>query len=201
MSATRPWLAALASLGLLAGLPAAAPSAQEAIMAADPQPADDQLEPGLAVRYYYHKFRHIDELIEWQDYKDGKPGPAIERLAYRVGQGTVLTSEGTDGVGAEITGLIRLDKAGTYAFALQSNDGVRLWVGGSQIVDDPDVHSDQFSPIGEVAVETPGWYPFKLLYFERKNTSTLELYWRQPGEPPGTMPLVPAEVLAHLPAS
>ena len=201
MSATRPWLAALASLGLLAGLPAAAPSAQEAIMAADPQPADDQLEPGLAVRYYYHKFRHIDELIEWQDYKDGKPGPAIERLAYRVGQGTVLTSEGTDGVGAEITGLIRLDKAGTYAFALQSNDGVRLWVGGSQIVDDPDVHSDQFSPIGEVAVETPGWYAFKLLYFERKNTSTLELYWRQPGEPPGTMPLVPAEVLAHLPAS
>ena len=194
--------AASLSLVLTAGLACVEPAAaQTAIAPAAPQPAADAVKPGLAVRYYFHMFRHIDELIDWQDYKEGKPGPAIERLNYQVGQGDVLTSGVDDGVGAEITGLIKLEKTGTYAFALQSNDGVRLWLSGKQIVDDPDVHSDQFSPIGEVMVETPGWYPFKLLYFERKNTSTLELYWRQPGSPPGTMPLVPAEALGHLPQS
>ena len=172
-------------------------SAQELAVPADPQPVAEALKPGLAVRYYYHMFRHIDELIEWQDYRDGKPGPVIERLAHRVGDGNVLTSQNDNGVGAEITGLIKLDEPGTWAFALQSNDGVRLWIGGHQIVDDPDVHSDQFSPIGELTVETPGWYPLKLLYFERKATSTLELYWQAPDAPPGTMPIVPAEALAH----
>ena len=193
--------ATAASAVLAAAMTLAAPlGAQEAVSPVTPQPAADAVQPGLAVKYYFHLFRHIDELIDWQDYKDGKPGPVIERLNYAVGQGDVLTSGVDNGVGAEITGLIRLEKAGTYAFALNSNDGIRLWVGGAQIVDDPGVHADQFSPIGEVSVETPGWYPFKLLYFERKNTSTLQLHWRQPGDPPGTMPLVPAEVFGHIPA-
>ncbi len=195
-------LAASLSLVLLAGPMGASPGAAQVMVSpALPQPAAEAVQPGLAVKYYFHMFRHIDELIDWQDYKDGKPGPAIERLNYAVGQGDVLTSGVDNGVGAEITGLIKLDKPGTYAFALNSNDGIRLWVGGEQIVDDPGVHADQFSPIGEVTVETPGWYPFKLLYFERKNTSTLQLHWRRPGDPPGTMPIVPAEVFGHVAAA
>ena len=194
-------LAASLSLVLLAGPIGVSPSAAQVMVSpASPQPAAEAVQPGLAVKYYFHMFRHIDELIDWQDYKDGKPGPVIERLNYAVGQGDVLTSGVDNGVGAEITGLIKLDKPGTYAFALNSNDGIRLWVGGEQIVDDPGVHADQFSPIGEVKVETPGWYPFKLLYFERKNTSTLQLHWRQPGTSVGTMPIVPAEAFGHLPA-
>ena len=39
-----------------------------------------------------------------------------------------------------------------------------------------------------------------LLYFERKGTSTLELYWKQPGDEDGGMALVPAEAFAHLKA-
>ena len=199
--ALRPALcAASLVLVLLTGLADAEPAAaQTAVAPVAPQPAEGAVQPGLAVRYYFHMFRHINELIDWQDYKEGKPGPVIKRLNYQVGQDDVLTSGVDDGVGAEITGLIRLDKAGTYAFALHSNDGVRLWVGGAQVVEDPGVHADQFSPIGEVLVEMPGWHAFKLLYFERKNTSTLQLHRRRPGDPPGTMPLVPADVLGHLP--
>ncbi len=42
----------------------------------------------------------------------------------------------------------------------------------------------------------PGWYPLSLWYFERKNTSTLELYWLKPGEE-GRLSFVPADALAH----
>jgi hypothetical protein len=165
---------------------------------ADPQPTADQLRPGLAVVYYSNFFRHIRELVEWEDYKEGKPGEPITQLNYRVGQGDVLTSGMDDGVGAKMTGYILLDTPGAYSFAFESNDGVRLEIDGQIVVDDPDVHGDRFSDIGAVIVEEPGWHPITIRYFERKSTSTLMFHWLPPGAE-GTMPLVPPEVLAHRP--
>lgn len=198
--ASRPQQKSLALGALLAILAMALPGglAAQQISLLSPQPSADSLTPGLSVKYYYHMFRHIDELVEWKAYRDGKPGPAISRLDYRVGQGTVLTSSESDGVGAEISGLIHLDQPGSYAFSAQTNDGFRLEIGGVQVVEDPGVHADQFSDIGVVEVSDPGWYPITIHYFERKNTSTLELYWQKPGSSEGTMPLVPAEALAHI---
>ncbi|MEM7224683.1 MAG: PA14 domain-containing protein [Pseudomonadota bacterium] len=187
------WGAAFLGAFLLLAGPVSAASPQPL----SPQPAADDLAPGLAVDYYYSFFRHIDELIEWQDYKDGDPGEPILQLDYRVGMDKVLTSEVDNGVGAEISGLIHLEKTGTYAFTAQSNDGVRLEIGGVLVLEDPDVHADRYSMMGPLEVTTPGWYPIKVLYFERKNTSTLELYWQPPGQD-GSMELVPAEVFAHL---
>ncbi|HMB75780.1 MAG TPA: PA14 domain-containing protein [Kiloniellaceae bacterium] len=164
---------------------------------ASPQPDAAALKPGLAVLYFFNFFRHIDELIEWEDYKDGESGPPIERLNFRSGTGDVLTSENDDGVGAKMTGFIHLEKAGTYNFAFESNDGVRLVIDGKTVVEDPDVHADRFSDIGIMTAPEPGWYPITVWYFERKNTSTLRFHWLPP-ETEGTMPLVPREVLAHL---
>ena len=161
-----------------------------------PQPNAADLKPGLAVDYYFHSFRHIDELVDWEDYKEGKPGAPIERLNFRSGKGDVLTSENDDAVGAKITGLILLDKPGLYSFAFESNDGVRLEIDDKLIIEDPDVHGDRFSDIGQVVIEEAGWYPITIRYFERKNTSTLRFHWLPP-EAEGTMPLVPAKVLAH----
>ena len=183
--------AAILSLSLMAAAAAQSPERLE------PQPAADALAPGLSVVYYFNFFRHVREIEEWKKYKEGKPGPVIPQLNYNVGQGNVLTSGKDEGVGAEITGLIHLEKPGTYAFATQSNDGVRVEIGGLQVIEDPDVHADRFSEIAQIEVAEPGWYPLKVTYFERKNTSTLEFYWQPPGNEGGTMPLVPAEVLAH----
>lgn len=172
-------------------------AAAQNVNPATPQPTEDQLKPGLAVVYYSHFFRHIRELIEWEGYKDGKPGEPVLELNSRVGQGEVLTSGMSDGVGAKMTGFIRLDQPGAYSFAFESNDGVRLEIDGYQVVEDPDVHADRFSDIGAVIVKEPGWYPITIRYFERKNTSTLRFHWLPPGAE-GTMPTVPAEVLAHI---
>ena len=103
--ALRPALcAASLVLVLLTGLADAEPAAaQTAVAPVAPQPAEGAVQPGLAVRYYFHMFRHINELIDWQDYKEGKPGPVIKRLNYQVGQDDVLTSGVDDGVGAELT--------------------------------------------------------------------------------------------------
>ena len=184
--------AALATLCLAFG------AAANSLQRLEPQPAADELQQGLSVVYHFNFFRHVREIDEWKKYREGTPGPVIPQLNYNVGQGDVLTSGKAEGVGAEISGLIHLDKPGTYAFAVQSNDGVRVEIGGLKVIEDPDVHADRFSDIVQVEVAEPGWYPLNIVYFERKNTSTLEFYWQPPGVAPGTMPLVPAEVLAHL---
>lgn len=157
-------------------------------------PAD--LKPGLAVCYIQGMIRHVDEIAGWESQKDCTPGEPLPDLDYRVGKDKVLTSEWDDGVMAKITGFIHLEQAGFYSFAFESNDGVRLEIDGQMILEDPDVHADQFSDIGSMEVVEPGWYPLAIQYFERKNTSTLRFFWSPP-DVEGTMPLVPAEALAH----
>jgi len=165
---------------------------------AQPQPAAGASSPGLSVRYYFSLFRDIEELISWQKYEKGKPGAALSALNYRSGEGNVLTSNIDDGVGAHIKGMIYLEDPGLYAFATQSNDGVRVSLGGKMIIDDPDVHADRYSDPVEVEIKSAGWYPIEVLYFERKVTSTLQLFWLLPDEEEGSMAVVPAEYFAHM---
>lgn len=158
----------------------------------EPQPKAAEIRPGLRVEYLSAFVRHVD-ICEASG--KGIPGKALEALDWNTGDGEVLTSGEEDGVCARISGLMNFPKPGRYILATQSNDGVRLLVGKKQIIDDPDVHSDQFSAYVNVDIEKSGWYPLYLIYFERRGTSTLELYWQPPGAQ--DFDLVPAGAFAH----
>ena len=181
--------------GFVAGLPNNRAAAEVNPVVASPQPAS--LKPGLKVGYYVRLFKTVEEIQDWAKYKDAFPGEPLHSLDYRSGIDTVLTSSMEDGVGAHITGFIRIDEAGTYAFAAQSNDGLSVDIGGTRVVYDPDVHADRYSQPVEVEIKTVGWYPVNVWYFERKNTSTLRLYWLKPDEEEGSMTIVPKEVFGH----
>ena len=189
----------LAAIGMALVL-APAGAAAQMLDPAEPQPDPAQLQPGLAVCYMYDLVRHIDQMVYWEESNPCEPGPPLLQLDYGTGEGKVLTSNGNDGVMARITGMIHLEEPGFYTFGFQSNDGVRLEIGDYMVLEDPGVHSDQFSDLGMIMANAPGWYPLTIRYFERKSTSTLRFYWLPPGGEPGTLPLVPAEVLAHLPS-
>lgn len=167
---------------------------------ASPQPAAEQLQPGLAVTYYFNKFNHTREILDWAKYKPGVVGEPVLILDYFVGDGDVLTSGRGDHVAADIRGFINFPVAGTYTIAMQSNDGVDLKLGGKRVVYDPDVHSDRFSDLIPVEIAEPGWYPLHLLYFEKQSTSTVELYWLKPGGD-GQLDFVPEEAFAHIPGA
>jgi hypothetical protein len=187
------------AVALLAGLTAGSPdvliAAQADPVAASPQPAS--LTPGLKVGYYVKLFNTVEQIQDWAKYKDAYPGEPLPSLDYRSGTDTVLTSSMEDGVGAHITGFIRIDEIGTYSFAAQSNDGLSVDIGGTRVVYDPDVHADRYSQPVEVEIKTAGWYPIDVWYFERKNTSTLRLYWLLPDEEEGSMTIVPEGVFGH----
>ena len=198
------WRALALGLGLaVAALVAATPGAIAGgtitgLTPAKPQPKPAALKPGLAVTYYYGMVRHVDELATIAKYSKGNVGPPIPQLNYKVGQGNVMTSKFNNGVGAFIEGLINFAQTGTYVLKMQSNDGVKLEIGGKLIHLDPGVHVDTFSDPIPVEIDAAGWYPLSLIYFERRNTATLELYWSKPGGAEA-VDFVPAEAFAHLP--
>ncbi|MFO0995726.1 MAG: PA14 domain-containing protein [Alphaproteobacteria bacterium] len=181
-------LAAVVSLG--AGFVAAAPLT--GAKPASPQPAADKLTPGLAVNYNYAMFHYVNEVAKAGK---GKPGKPLANLDHKTDNGNVLTADASMGVGALITGFIKLDKPGTYVFKVLSNDGVKLTIGGVLIHEDPGVHSDTMSPPIELAVTEPGWFPLAIDYFQRKGTSALKLYWTPPG---GSEAIVPPDAFAHI---
>lgn len=159
---------------------------------AEPQPTAQQLASGLAVEYTYATMNHLDELKG----RKFEAGPPLPTLDYKSGEGSVLTSKARDGVGAIISGFIHFETAGTYGFDVTSNDGVRVEIGGKLLYEDPGVHSDDTSDRIDVKIERPGWYPIKVLYFEKRYTATLVLRWIGPGEKGKLVP-VPAKAFAH----
>lgn len=165
---------------------------------ASPQPKASQLKPGLAVYYSFNYVRKIKWMLYYTRGNPGKPGPPLPQLNYKTGIGNVLTSSRADGVMATIEGFIKLAKPGAYIFKINANDGVRVILAGKRILDDPDWHAggDAMTAPVTVQITKPGWYKLKVLYFERKGTSTLQLYWQPPGA--GSAAMVPADVFAHL---
>lgn len=191
-SPVRTVMMAASLVGLLMAVPATAGTFDN-LKPADPQPAADKAVPGLAVNYVFIKVRHVNEI---EAAGAGTPGKPLTMVDFQSGAGNVLTSDKPDGVGALIRGYINFPAAGRWLLATQSNDGVRVRLDGQVIIEDPDVHTDQFSENAELNLAAPGWYDLSITYFERKNTSTLQLYWQKPGA--SEFEVVPAEAFSFV---
>jgi hypothetical protein len=163
------------------------------------KPLDGGFFQGLSVIYFDGFYRNINQMPTGTSAKyEGKPGKPIPYLNHRFGQGLVFDSGKTRGIGMDMNGFIHFPDPGTYRFKARSNDGIRLYIDGKMLFEDPKVHSDRFSPVGEITVESAGKRPVRILYFQRKGTATLEMYWMTPGKK--DFVIVPAKAYSHLPA-
>jgi hypothetical protein len=161
------------------------------------QPLPDSVEPGLAVIYHHHYFaRSLDPLTGGyiQD-KPGTFGEPVLSLNHQFGRNEVFDSGTNRGVGVRMQGLLKFPRAGEYTFHAVSNDGLRIYIDNTRIIDDPSQHSDRFAVPAEVMIDQPGWYPFRLEYFQRKGTAALQLFWRTPNA--ADFKPVPPEALGH----
>ena len=143
-----------------------------------PQPDSGDLKAGLAVNYHFDYFSHIDEV---SSRGEGQPGEPLKNIAHNALEGNGLTADRPMGVGAKIRGMIHLAEKGTYVFRIQSNDGIRAYIGGVKIWVDPNIHGHRWSRPLEYEVLEPGWYELKFDYYQRKGTSALQLAWTPPG--------------------
>lgn len=190
------WIAGIA-VGLVAvWLVMAAPAAR-AVEPAAPQPAAEALQPGLAVDYYYSKFDSLWEFDDWMRWTEPQPGPALENIYFPDSRDTgVMTQGSSQLVGAHVRGFINFADVGTYTMYMLSNDGAAISIGGARVLVDDGVHAARWAEPREIAIDTPGWYPIEVKYFQKKGSAALELHWSKDGSE--RVPVPPA-AFAHLP--
>ncbi len=179
---------------MLAALPVQA-KGQFTLRAADPQPEAKSLKPGLAVEYAYGEVKWLDQAEGWAG--NTKTGAPIEGFVYgdsTVGE-RILTADSSEFVVAFIEGFMRFE-AGAHELEFQSNDGLRVTLGGAQIYEHDGRHKCQTKGAVLIIAPKTGWYRVKALFFNRKFTACLDLSIRPSG---GDWDFTSPEMYAHLP--
>ena len=125
----------------------------------------DRLTPGLAYAYYERRVGRAAALIEWvPSARDGVPAVGLKG-----------TERGED-FGVRWSGFLRVPEDAIYEFALLSDDGSVLRIGGDLVIDHDGPHAAR-TATGAVALGA-GHHPFELLYFQAEGDHTLELQVR-----------------------
>lgn len=162
---------------------------------ANPQPAAAQLQPGLATTYFSGTYDDIDNMP--QSKAGGRPGAPVTMLSATSARGNIFGAPTEIFYGIRFEGYILLDQPGRYGFAARTNDGNRSWVGNVMVSDDPTTHPERTTPTKFIEITQPGWYPVRILYFQKRDSAGFHYYWQPPGA--AAPSLVPAERIKHLP--
>lgn len=173
--------ALVAALAIIAGASTAAPLK---LQPANPQPSP---KAGLNVKYISTgtQMKKIRDLSQAKSMiSKAQPGQPLRGLDYRdTNKGdSVLTFTDAYNVAAEITGYMRFDSPGTYELETWSNDGLEAWVGGQQIGRVSGIQGCEANQRTEVEVPKAGWYPLKIVYFQKLGTSCLMMKSGKQGE-------------------
>jgi Tfp pilus assembly protein PilX len=102
-----------------------------------------------------------------------------------------------DNFGIRFTGEINIPTAGTWTFALNSDDGSDLWINGVRVILNDGAHS--MTVRTGTATLSAGWHPFEARLFDRTGGSGIIMSWTAPGA--STASVVPPHALRCNPAS
>jgi len=145
--------------------------------------SEDKLSAGLAYKYYEASW---DKLPEFEKFTPVKAG-----ITDRFG---ISLRNRNDNFGLVFSGYLKVSEAGDYCFAVRSDDGSRLWIGGKAIIDHDGLHAMTAKQGLPVSLE-PGCYPIRLDYFEQGWREGLEVYWYSASS--GGWQRIPKDVLFH----
>ena len=73
-------------------------------------------------------------------------------------------------------GFIKIEKAGIYTFATETDDGQRLWVKGQQLVDDWTVHTMKIQTGSSLELQ-PGFYEIRMEMNQGGGEAGAKLWW------------------------
>ncbi|WP_410656989.1 family 16 glycoside hydrolase [Amycolatopsis sp. lyj-112] len=178
----RPF-AALLALVLAVGFPA--PALAQPFSAA--QPEIPPQEPGVTLRVF-------DVQVPLEKYCTLKPSqtPNIDKLMPTIDWAGAEHFGVTDRFVTEVTGYLNITAAGRYDFRLTSDDGARLFLGGTQVIDHGGKHGA--TPKDGSIELSPGAHPLRIDHFDADFDQRLKLEWRSPGA--ADFSLVPTSALS-----
>ncbi len=117
--------------------------------------------------------------------------PALTRLDATVnnswGTGSPFPGIGPNGFSVRWTGYVQPQYSGTYTFYTDSDDGARLWVNGTELVNNWTNHGLTENS-GTIALTAGQLYPITLEYYDYTSTATIQLYWSEASQPKQIIP-------------
>ncbi|MGB3777440.1 MAG: fasciclin domain-containing protein [Tunicatimonas sp.] len=93
------------------------------------------------------------------------------------------------------TGQVQAEYSETYTFITRSDDGVRLWVNGEQLIDNWTDHAVQ-TDRGKITLQAGQKYDIRLEYYENRGRAVCKLLWRSASQTRQVIPtarLFPAD--------
>ena len=109
--------------------------------------------------------------------------PALTRIeAVNFNWGTASPGAGVnaDNISVRWTGKLKPTRSGTYRFQTYSDDGVRLWVNGVQLVNNWTDHSPTTNTSGNISLTAGQAVTITMEYYEKGGGAVAALRWRLP---------------------
>lgn len=140
-------------------------SASQSITVSDSQPTSI-IEQGMGLKGDFY----ADKVLGTANYK----GSRIDgQINFDWGAGTAPLGVG-DSFSIRWTGYFLPTTTETYTFCTQSDDGVRLWVNGTQVINDWTDHG-QTKDCGNISLTAGQKYSVRLEFYENGGDSVIEL--------------------------
>lgn len=87
------------------------------------------------------------------------------------------------------TGQVKAPVGGDFIFTTVSDDGVRLWVDDTLIIDNWTLHGDATDVASAITFETSSMHDIRMEFYERGGGETARLYWSYPGQSTQIIPV------------
>jgi hypothetical protein len=117
----------------------------------------------------------------------------VEAIDFDWGLGSPALNINIDQFSARWTGRVYAPLTGAYRFETRSDDGIRVWVNGAQLINNWTGHKPTINTSVVVYLEAGQSYPIKVEYFESAKGAVLSLRWQLPGA--YTTAVIPASYL------
>jgi hypothetical protein len=97
------------------------------------------------------------------------------------GSGSPDPSIGTGTFSVRWTGWLQAPSSGSYSFHTLSDDGVRLWVNGTLVINNWTNHAATENS-GSISLTAGEKYDIKLEFYENTGAAVIKLFWTPPGQ-------------------
>jgi YVTN family beta-propeller protein len=172
------------NLSLSAGELASVAAFTRQIGSEEPTVAPPLAAPGLSGQY----FANIT--------LSGTPAlTRAEAVSFNWGTGAPGTGVAADNFSVRWTGQIVAPVSGSYRVRTETDDGVRVWVGGTQVINNWTDHGPTLDTSAPIAMIAGQRYDVRMEYYERGGGAVARLSWLLPGT--ATYVVVPVEQLSQ----
>jgi MSHA biogenesis protein MshQ len=104
-----------------------------------------------------------------------------EAIDFNWGTGSPGTGVAANNFSVRWTGTILAGTSGAYRFQTQSDDGVRVWVNGVQLINNWSDHSASTNTSATINLIAGQRYVIKVEYYEKGGSAVMRLRWLPPG--------------------